>query len=388
MDILTQFKIKLAFNKFLHNRKKIKKYQEKIDRYYEQIEQKKQTELKRKEYYQHCVTVLDDLKKSRTGKQYDMTCFVVCYNHIDTIQKALDSILSQQTKYKFLIKILDDASTDGTIDILMDYAQRFPDKIELVLQENNSRGMHISAAFSCIKTPYFCFLDGDDYWCDDSKIETAVSFLEAHPEYSMWGHDTLFKNAFRGTEVSYLHDKLKIHSLNDENPVLSFEHYTYIHMSARVYRNIIDFDREYLLNRKRDFFIYFAFLDKGPLFFCDKIMSVYNYDGKGVFSSLSDTQSRYSNLYMYYTMNKYLGYRHDDFFTVIVNSELLKKLKTFFGRRIGWKLYITNTKRKLYNKELSYLKNKYNKIEAGHEPFPSQNYLTFYTKYKETFGND
>ena len=53
----------------------------------------------------------------------------VTYNHAGYIRKALDSFLMQETDFQFEILVHDDASTDGTSDIIREYAKRFPDRI-------------------------------------------------------------------------------------------------------------------------------------------------------------------------------------------------------------------------------------------------------------------
>lgn len=47
-----------------------------------------------------------------------LTILCVVYNHKDYIRRTIESFLNQKTEYKYEILIHDDASTDGTIDIL------------------------------------------------------------------------------------------------------------------------------------------------------------------------------------------------------------------------------------------------------------------------------
>ena len=46
------------------------------------------------------------------------TVLLISYNHEPYIRLAIESVLSQKTKYKFKVHIFDDASTDGTQQIL------------------------------------------------------------------------------------------------------------------------------------------------------------------------------------------------------------------------------------------------------------------------------
>jgi len=58
---------------------------------------------------------------------------VQTYQHVNYIKKCLEGILMQKTKFKFEIILGEDDSKDGTRDICIDYAKKYPDKIRLFL---------------------------------------------------------------------------------------------------------------------------------------------------------------------------------------------------------------------------------------------------------------
>ena len=67
------------------------------------------------------------------------TVLLITYNHAPYIRKAIDSVLKQKTQYNFIIYIFDDASTDGTTDIVKEYANKYPNKIiPFVAQDNKN----------------------------------------------------------------------------------------------------------------------------------------------------------------------------------------------------------------------------------------------------------
>lgn len=68
------------------------------------------------------------------------TVLLISYNHEKYITRALDSILSQKTKYNYIIKIFDDASKDNTKDIIRAYKEKYPDKIEGIYCREESGG--------------------------------------------------------------------------------------------------------------------------------------------------------------------------------------------------------------------------------------------------------
>src|SRR3954469_1879083 len=64
---------------------------------------------------------------------------VQTYQHIAYIKDCLEGILMQQTNFPFEILLGEDQSADGTREICVEYAQKYPDKIRLFLhhRENN-----------------------------------------------------------------------------------------------------------------------------------------------------------------------------------------------------------------------------------------------------------
>ena len=77
----------------------------------------------------------------------EITVTVIClaYNHEAWIRDALDGFVSQEAPFGIEVLVHDDASTDGTADIIRDYAARYPDRIHPVLERENqfSRGIAI-----------------------------------------------------------------------------------------------------------------------------------------------------------------------------------------------------------------------------------------------------
>lgn len=110
----------------------------------------------------------------------------LAYNHEKYIRQTLDSFLMQETEYSYEILIHDDASTDGTADIIREYQKKYPDIIKPVLQEKNlySQGIKISKTilYPMARGKYAAICEGDDYWTDKNKLQTQVAYMEEHPE--------------------------------------------------------------------------------------------------------------------------------------------------------------------------------------------------------------
>ncbi len=101
---------------------------------------------------------------------------IVCntYNHVNYIQEALDGFLSQRTSFIYEILVMDDASNDGTADIIREYARKYPDIIKPILLDVNitSQGMRPSSINRNRATgKYIAFCEGDDFWIDNEKLQ-------------------------------------------------------------------------------------------------------------------------------------------------------------------------------------------------------------------------
>lgn len=61
-----------------------------------------------------------------------ITILLACYNGKEYLPAQLDSILTQNTQAAFSVLIRDDGSTDGSWEVLEDYAGRYPERITLL----------------------------------------------------------------------------------------------------------------------------------------------------------------------------------------------------------------------------------------------------------------
>lgn len=96
----------------------------------------------------------------------------------------------QKTTFPFEILIHDDASPDGTADIIREYEKKYPLLIKPIYQTENqySQGKtSVSATwnFPSAKGKYIALCEGDDYWIDENKLQMQADFLEKNPEYGM-----------------------------------------------------------------------------------------------------------------------------------------------------------------------------------------------------------
>ena len=119
---------------------------------------------------------------------------VIClaYNHEPYIRDALEGFVRQKTAFPVEVIVHDDASTDGTADIIRDYAARYPQLFRPIFEKENqySRGIAIAPAFCfpLVRGRYVALCEGDDYWIDPMKLQLQVEALEKHPEADLCAH--------------------------------------------------------------------------------------------------------------------------------------------------------------------------------------------------------
>ncbi len=108
--------------------------------------------------------------------------WMVTYNHGDFIEQAIESVMKQQTNFKYELFIGEDCSKDQTRNICKDLKNKYPDKITLFLHENNMGSVQngIFMYERCIESEakYIALCEGDDYWIDSLKLQKQVDLLE------------------------------------------------------------------------------------------------------------------------------------------------------------------------------------------------------------------
>ena len=108
---------------------------------------------------------------------------IITYNQQDTIHQTLDSILCQKGDFELEVVVGEDCSTDNTWAICQEYAERYPEQVMLL---ENTHNLGIMANFARVMKActgeYVGICAGDDYWCDEQKLQKQLYYFVAHPE--------------------------------------------------------------------------------------------------------------------------------------------------------------------------------------------------------------
>lgn len=126
------------------------------------------------------------------GNDVKVSICCLAYNHKPYIRQALDSFLMQETNFKFEILVHDDASTDGTTEIIREYEKKYPDIIKPLYQTENQHSKRVKITwkyqFPRVNGKYIALCEGDDFWCDKKKLQKQFNVLEECAEAVFCAH--------------------------------------------------------------------------------------------------------------------------------------------------------------------------------------------------------
>ena len=228
----------------------------------------------------------------------EVSVVIITYNQENYITNCVDSVIHQQTCRQMEILIGDDASDDGTGDILSKYAKQYPELIRLFWR---SRNMGASANLKDLveraSGSYIAFCEGDDFWISDQKLERQIRYLEQHPDCSGCVHDTLlvdqYGNALRNQKLQWVNHK-SVFSLDDFS-LAKFPG----HLSSLMLRNDTKWkslNKSVLLcdRNKSDRMLFLMVLSMGNIGYIPGRMSAYRFvrssDGHNLISAMYNSK--------------------------------------------------------------------------------------------------
>jgi len=246
----------------------------------------------------------EEIMTAWTGEIGRPLVSVVChsFNHVSVIKDALNSFLMQETNFPFEIVVHDDASEDGTQEVIRQYQSQYPNIVRPILQTNNiySSGERPSMySFPAAKGKYIAFCEGDDYWIDEGKLQKQVSFLEDNSDYALCYTDSMpFHNEtvlcvdFGGARRDLSSAELK------RAPA--------IYTLTSCFRNVLDVPPESALAKYGDKFIWSRLGAFGKGKYLDEVLpSLYRVHGGGVHSLADEYERKIMNVFTYSAMASY-----------------------------------------------------------------------------------
>lgn len=98
----------------------------------------------------------------KNEKNVKVSVIVPAYNAEKYLRKCLESIL-QQSLQEIEILVVDDGSKDQSAEIIKEYAEKYPEKIRAIYQENKGQSAARNHAIDMAKGEFLAFVDSDDY---------------------------------------------------------------------------------------------------------------------------------------------------------------------------------------------------------------------------------
>lgn len=207
----------------------------------------------------------------------------ITYNHAPFIRQCLDGFLMQQCNFGFEVLIHDDASTDGTQEIIKEYQKKYPDIIKPIFQIENQyskgiRGMNLRFNFPRAQGKYIALCEGDDYWTDPLKLQKQVDYMQTHPNTVFLTHAAKKINAVTKEECGEIRPYKNKTICSPENIILSSGNffptssYMFKNQGADFYVNPPNF---ITISPVGDYALNLYFTLKGEIHYLDEFMSVY-----------------------------------------------------------------------------------------------------------------
>lgn len=223
-----------------------------------------------------------------------LSVIVITYNHLRFIRQCLDSVLRQQTDFDFEILIVEDCSTDGTREMVIEYANRFPDKIRLLLSPQNINDNTILMnAFQAARGEYLTILDGDDYWLSTGKLQKQADYMDRHPEYVFSWHPAEFVDD-EGKWLKTLRRPMTPAAWTIQD---YFDHYPDPATgSVMIRKSALKIPDWYASCTVGDYPLWFILLQEGPAGYMDEVLSAYRYHSGGWWSGRDEVARRENTL--------------------------------------------------------------------------------------------
>ncbi len=175
-------------------------------------------------------------------KEKLVSVVMTAYNTEDYIGEAIESILNQ-TYRNFEFIIVDDGSTDRTLEIIMDYANK-DERIIVIKHKNIGLSQSLNDGIRIARGEYIARMDSDDV-CSNDRFEKQVNYLNNHPEIYMLGsnyyiiyNDSLSEECVKKYKGSHKRGQVDI---DNENMFLSIsESQKFMHASIMARKELYD----------------------------------------------------------------------------------------------------------------------------------------------------
>lgn len=250
---------------------------------------------------------------------------IAAYNVENVIKECLDSLCKCRHFDKLDIIVVDDGSSDQTVNLVTSYVQKFPNVITLIAKENGGHGSTINASLKVAKGKYYKVLDGDD-WVNPNALDQLITYLEnadvdlvVNPYNEVYNNRTSLINVRRNLKLNTLYtindlsefDYMPMHSI-----CVKLEQYKRANQSISEHCFYVDTE-----------FVYFIFSVIDSVVFLDDVVYQYRLDQptqsvswNGIYKHIEDYICILKRLFKLYNDTRYTnGYRQNLLFRLLSN---------------------------------------------------------------------
>lgn len=250
---------------------------------------------------------------------------IAAYNVENVIKECLDSLCKCRHFDKLDVIVVDDGSSDQTVNLVTSYVQKFPNVITLIAKENGGHGSTINASLKVAKGKYYKVLDGDD-WVNPNALDQLITYLEnadvdlvVNPYNEVYNNRTSLINVRRNLKLNTLYtindlsefDYMPMHSI-----CVKLEQYKRANQSISEHCFYVDTE-----------FVYFIFSVIDSVVFLDDVVYQYRLDQptqsvswNGIYKHIEDYICILKRLFKLYNDTHYTnGYRQNLLFRLLSN---------------------------------------------------------------------
>jgi glycosyltransferase involved in cell wall biosynthesis len=258
----------------------------------------------------------------------NVSVLMTAYNQEGLITQAIESILMQEVKFDYEIVIGEDASTDRTREIVLEFQRKYPDRIRVMLRDaaiserDRARGLGGKTNFvqglqDC-RGQYVALLDGDDYWTDPHKLQKQVDFLERHPECSLCFHNAemFYVDGSQSTMNLRPADQKEISTIEDIIAGMVPIPCTVLFRNKLLGELPESFDHV----ANGDWMLFVLLAEHGNVGYLDEVMAAYRMHAGGFWSRLTGQQRVKEHINTYQTINAHLNFKYDRMISDIISA--------------------------------------------------------------------
>lgn len=222
-----------------------------------------------------------------------VSVIMVAYNQEQYIDEAIRGVILQKVSFPIELIIGDDCSTDSTAERCRRWQEKYPEIIRILPREKNvGLQRNYIDAFNHCRGQYIAICEGDDYWCDRSKLRRQVEYMDANEGCTVCFHRVV--NYFVDTHTMSLSNG----GQKCDTTIADLSRSNYITNLSVMYRRGVFGDLpDWLVNVPvPDYTYHMLHASKGAIHYIDRPMAVYRQSSKGVWSMAGEERRLWMSL--------------------------------------------------------------------------------------------